>query len=129
MLLQRRLTWALAQDETRREPLAAEAEPLQAVGLTLRSLLSTAGGKPVAFGKHRVGEWNNGGEGAAGAGAAAFPALPGRSISRFSPSFSLQFFIIFFFLYLFFPHLSAANLHPETQRPPSSAILSAEGPL
>lgn len=43
----------------------------------------------MAFGKHRVGEWNNRGEGDAGAGAAAFPALPGCSVSRFLPSFSL----------------------------------------
>lgn len=34
----------------------------------------------------------------------------------------------FYPLSLFFS-LLAANLHPETQRPPGSAILSAEGPL
>uniref|UniRef100_A0A8B9FWN0 Prostate transmembrane protein, androgen induced 1 n=1 Tax=Amazona collaria TaxID=241587 RepID=A0A8B9FWN0_9PSIT len=49
-------------------------------------------GKPVAFGKHRVREWNNRGEGNVVAGAAASPAVPGCSVSRFSyplsPSFS-----------------------------------------
>lgn len=80
----------------------------------LSLLLSNAGGKPVAFGKHRVGERHHRGEG--DAGAAAFLAVPSCSISRLSPSF----------LFLFPP---AANLHPETQRPPGRAILSAEGPF
>lgn len=112
MLLRRRLTRALAQDETRWQ----RAGPRQAVGLTLRSLLSNAGGKPVAFGKHRVGEWNNGGEGAAGAGAAAFPAVPGRSVSRFSPFFPLQFLLFFFFIY-FPPPFSSKS----TPRDPATA--------
>jgi len=73
-----------------RELFAGGAGPRLAVRLTGHSLLlSNAGGKPVAFGKHRVGERNTRGEGDAGAGAAASPAVPGCGVSRFSPSLSL----------------------------------------